>query len=322
MKKTSKLNPYKVILEKCLAVRSGETVLIVTDKKKRPIANALLEEAKEIAKEVGLVEIEERKFDGQEPPEFVSAVMKKCNVAFLVTSKSLTNTNARRQASEIGVRVASLPGVTEQTLTRAILTDYDYIDRLNKKVMELLLRAESVTVQAPKGTSIKFRVDPNRPLINDNGLFQGEGVFGSLPAGEVYLAPIEGTAEGVIVVDGSCLDEVVDKPIKMGVKAGRAENITGGKTAKKLLEALTPFGQESFSLGEFGIGTNPKAKLTGSKLEDNKVIGTCHFGLGNNLAAGGKVYAKSHVDSVIKNPTIMFDKKKIMLNGKFLLGKI
>jgi len=322
MAKSSKLSPYKIILQKCLGVRSGETVLIITDKKKKPIANSLLEEAKEVAKEVGLIEIEERKFDGEEPPEYVSAAMKKCNVAFLVTSKSLTSSNARRQASEIGVRVASLPGVTDQSLTRAILTDYDYIDKLNKKIMELLLRTETVTVQTSKGTSIKFKVDANRPLVNDNGLFQGEGAFGNLPAGEVHFAPIESTIEGTIIVDGSTLDEFVDKPIKLEVKAGHVENVTGNKTAKKLSDVLTPFGKEAFNVGEFGIGTNPKAKLTGSKLEDNKVIGTCHFGLGNNLASGGKVYAKVHTDCVLRNPTISFDKKKIMLNGKFLLGKV
>ena len=322
MKSGGKLNPYKIILEKCLAVRSGETVLIVTDKKKRPIANAILEQAKEIAKEVGLVEIGERKVDGEEPPEFVSAVMKKCNVAFLVTSKSMTHTNARRQASEIGVRIASMPGVTDQLIARSIAVDYDYIDRLNKKISELLLKTEIVTVQSAKGTNMKFKVDQNRPIMSDNGLFQGEGAYGNLPAGEVYLAPVEATAEGVIVVDGSVLDELVDKPVRMDVKNALASNITGGKTAKNVIDTLAPYGRESFVVGEFGIGTNPKAKLTGNTLEDEKVIGTCHFGLGNNLSAGGRAFAKTHIDCVIRKPTILFDKKKVMQNGNFLLGKV
>ncbi len=322
MAKSSKTNPFRIILEKCLAVRSGETVLIVTDKKKKPIATAIAEEARTIAKEVGVVEIEERTVDGEEPPEFVSAVLKKCNVAFLVTNKSLTHTNARRQASEIGVRIASLPGINDKTLARAVLTDYDYIDRLNKKIMNMLIRASSITVTSPRGTKISFKLDMNRPFMNDNGLIHTEGGFGNLPAGETYLAPIEGTAEGVIVVDGSMIGEVVDKPVKLDVKAGYITNVTGGKTAKKLLDTLTPLGRESFNLGEFGIGTNPKAKLTGNVLEDEKVIGTCHFALGNNISAGGRIYAKSHVDFILKKPTILVDKKKIMLNGRFLLGKI
>ncbi len=322
MPKTSKNNPYRIILEKCLAVRPGETILIVTDKKKRPIANALLEEAKQIAKEVGLVEIEERQSDGQEPPEFVSSVLKKCNVAFLVTTKSLTHTNARRQACEIGVRVASLPGITEQVLARSIATDYDYIDRLNKKISSLLLKAASITVTSPRGTKLSFKIDANRPIMNDNGLFTGEGAFGNLPSGEVYLAPIEGSSNGVISVDGSVMDNKVDKPVKMEVKDGYAANITGGKSAKRLTEALAPFGKESLNIAEFGIGTNPRAKFTGYVLEDIKVVGTCHIGLGNSLSAGGRVYAKTHVDCTIIRPTILFDKKKIMHNGKFLLGKI
>ncbi len=317
-----KLTPYRIILEKCLGIRSGETVLIVTDRKKRPIANALLEEARKMAKEVGLVEIEERSVDGEEPPEFIASVMRKCNVAILVTSKSLTHTNARRQASEIGVRVASLPGITDKLISRAIPVDYDFIDRLNKKLTSLLIKTSTITVQSPKGTNIKFRIDPARPVISDNGLLRTEGAFGNLPAGEVFLSPPEGTSEGVIVIDGSILDEIVDKPIKIEVKGGYATAITGGKTAKRLLDTITPLGKESFNIAEFGIGTNPKAKITGNVLEDEKVIGTCHIALGNSLSVGGRAYAKSHIDCVIRNPTVLFDKKKVIHRGKFLLGKI
>ncbi len=322
MQKSNKNSPYRIMLERCLGVRSGETVLIITDKKKKPIANALLDEAKQIAKEAGLIEIEERAADGTEPPEFVSSALKKCNVAFLVTSKSLTHTNARRQACEIGVRVASLPGITDQVILRAIATDYDYIDRLNKKISSLLLKTSSITMTSPKGTKLSFKIDPNRPIMNDNGLFTAEGAFGNLPAGEVYLAPIEGSSSGIIVIDGSTVEGKVDKPIKMEVKEGYATNITGGKTAKKLLETLTPLGKDPFNIAEFGMGTNPKAKLTGNVLEDIKVIGACHIGLGNSLSAGGRVYAKTHVDGSILRPTVLFDRKKIMHNGKFLLGKI
>lgn len=322
MAKTGKSSPYRIILEKCLGVRSGETVLIVTDRKKRPIANQLLEEAKQIAKEVGLVEIEERSADGQEPPEFVSAILKKCNVAFLVTSKSLTHTNARRQACEIGVRIASLPGVTDQVILRSIATDYDYINRLNQKISSLLLKTSSITITSPKGAKLSFRIDANRPIMNDNGLFTNEGSFGNLPSGEVYLAPIEGSSAGTLVIDGSIGEGRVDKPVKIEVKDGYASNITGGKTAKNLTDTFASLGKDATNIAEFGIGTNPKAKLTGNVPEDIKVIGTCHIGLGNSLSAGGRVYSKSHLDGTILKPTIFFDKKKIMQNGKFLLGKI
>ena len=322
MGKGGKLTPYRLMLEKCLGVRSGETVLIVTDKKKRSIANAILEEARQMAKEVGLVEIDERRFDGEEPPEFVSAMLKKCNVAFLVTTKSLTHTNARRQACEIGVRIASLPGITDQIISRSVVVDYDFIDNLNKKIIGLLLKTNTVTIHTSRGTNVKFKVDPNRPIVSDSGLLRTEGSFGNLPAGETLLAPIEGTAEGVVVVDGSILDEAVDKPVKLEVKAGYVTSITGGRTAKRLTDTITPLGRESFNFGEFGIGTNPKARITGNILEDEKVIGACHIALGNSIAIGGRVYAKSHFGGVIKNPTVWFDKKKVMDKGKLLLGKI
>jgi len=67
-----------------------------------------------------------------------------------------------------------------------------------------------------------------------------------------------------------------------------------------------------------GVGTNPKAKITGNVLEDEKVFGTAHIALGNNTAFEGKVDVPVHVDGVFTKPTIFLDKKKIIEKGVFL----
>ena len=108
-------------------------------------------------------------------------------------------------------------------------------------------------------------------------------------------------------------------PIKISVKNGYAYEIMGKSDAKKLLRAIKPLGKSAFNIAEFGIGTNPKAKITGNILEDEKVIGTCHVALGNSTGLGGKIYAKCHLDGIMTKPTIYFDKKCIMHNGKFLI---
>ncbi len=107
--------------------------------------------------------------------------------------------------------------------------------------------------------------------------------------------------------------------IKIEVKNGFATGITGGKSAKKLVKMLAPFGRKGRNIAEIGIGTNDKAKLSGLILEDEKVLGTAHIALGNNLSMGGNVSVGIHLDGVIKKPDIWFDNKQIMKKGKLLV---
>jgi leucyl aminopeptidase (aminopeptidase T) len=68
-------------------------------------------------------------------------------------------------------------------------------------------------------------------------------------------------------------------------------------------------------LGEFGIGLNPNAKLTGYMLEDEGVLGTCHLGIGSNLSFGGLNDVPFHLDHIIRDATITVDGKVIVDGG-------
>ena len=56
------------------------------------------------------------------------------------------------------------------------------------------------------------------------------------------------------------------------------------------------------NLGELGIGLNPKARIVGNILEDEKVFETCHIALGSNYDEDAK--AMIHLDGIIYKPTI------------------
>ena len=77
--------------------------------------------------------------------------------------------------------------------------------------------------------------------------------------------------------------------------------------------------KNAFNIAELGIGTNPAAKITGHVLEDEKVRGTCHIALGNNVFYGAKINVPLHLDGIIKKPTIYLDSRMIMENGKLLI---
>ena len=115
------------------------------------------------------------------------------------------------------------------------------------------------------------------------------------------------------------IGRVKGSKIRIEVKDGFATRISGGATAKKLSRMLDSVGKNARNIAEFGIGTNDSVKLSGILLEDEKVMGTVHIALGNNISMGGSVNVPIHLDGVIKEPTVSMDGKVIMRSGKLLI---
>jgi leucyl aminopeptidase (aminopeptidase T) len=177
----------------------------------------------------------------------------------------------------------------------------------------------TIRVTAPGGTDITMPIAGREPHAS-SGLFREKGQWGNLPTGEAYLAPVEGVSNGVVVVDGSMAGVgMVDQPIRIVVKDGYATEITGGESAAKLVGLLEPHGLDARTVAEFGIGTNDRAILTGVILEDEKVMGTIHIAFGDNKSMGGSVRVASHLDGLITSPSVWFDDRQIMKDGRILV---
>ena len=320
--KLSKLDTASVIaIRDCMGAKKNESVLVITDENKREIGYSLFENAKRLGHQSLLVEMKAGKINGEEPLESVAELMKKFDVVFVPTTKSITHTDARRNASAKGVRVATFPGITKEIMIRGMNADYNAISKRSIKLKKILEKGKQIKVTAPAGTDITFDI-AGRTAIASKGLFQKKGESGNLPTGETFLAPVEGTANGVFVADGSFagLGLMKNTKVKVEVKNGFATKITGGKPAQKLNAMLDEVGRRARNIAEFGIGTNDSAKLSGVLLEDEKVMGTVHIALGNNVTMGGTFNVPIHVDGVIKKPTVWMDGKLLMKDGKLLVA--
>ncbi len=313
------LSAAVVAVRDCMGARPGEGVLVVTDEPLRPIGYALWQAAKDLGHEVLLVEMLPRATNGAEPPDEVAALMARTHLVLCPTSKSLTHTDARRAASAAGARVATLPGVTEEIMVRCMNADYHRIADRTRRICDLLATTRVVRVAAPAGTDITMPIAGRTPHAS-SGLFHENGQWGNLPTGEAYLAPLEGKSQGVVVVDGSMAGVgVTREPIRIAVRDGYATEITGGREADALRALLEPHGGDGRNVAEFGIGTNDRAILTGVILEDEKVMGTIHIAFGDNKSMGGSVRVASHLDGLVKQPTVWFDDRKVMEAGRLLI---
>ncbi len=320
--KITKLDTASIIaIRDCMGTKENESVLVITDENKREIGYSLFENAKRLGHQSLLVEMKAGKINGEEPHEAVAELMKKFDVVLVPTTKSITHTDARRNASAKGVRVATFPGITKEIMIRGMNADYNAISKRSIKLKKILEKGKQIKVTAPAGTDITFDI-AGRTAIASKGLFHKKGESGNLPTGETFLAPVEGTANGVFVADGSFagLGLMKNTKIKVEVKNGFATRITGGKSAQKLNSMLDEVGKRARNIAEFGIGTNDSAKLSGVLLEDEKVMGTVHIALGNNVTMGGTFNVPIHVDGVIKKPTVWMDGKLLMKDGKLLVA--
>jgi leucyl aminopeptidase (aminopeptidase T) len=188
----------------------------------------------------------------------------------------------------------------------------------SQRLSDIFSAANTVSVKTSLGTDITFSVSGMKGYV-DSGLYTRKGTWGNIPAGEASVGPREGTAEGCIVVDWSMstIGRLIG-PLHMDVKKGRAVDIRG-KQADMLIERLKPFGDQAFTVAELGLGTNDCAQLCGLTLEDEKVLGTVHLALGNNISFGGSISVPIHLDGVLTHPTLFLDGNLIMEQGRLVI---
>lgn len=308
-----------VALRDYLGLGENETLLIITDEEEREIGKVLYYAGKELCREAIYLEMKARQVNGEEPPPQVAELMKQFDVVVCPTSKSLTHTNARREAVKSGVRIATMPGISKGTMLRCLSADSQKIINITNRVRDALEGGKEIRVITKKGTDVKMNID-GRKIIPSTGVLRNKGESGNLPSGEVYLAPQEGTTNGKIIFDGSMAGVgLLKNPIKVLIENGYIMKITGKSEAKKFKKLLDSVGKEARAVAEFGIGTNYKAKIIGQVLEDEKVLGTIHIAFGNNVSMGGSINVPIHLDGIVKKPTVLIDDLVIMDEGKLLI---
>lgn len=301
-----------------MGIQPGEDVLVVSNPVTEEIGALMRIEAQGEGADATLAVISERESAAAEPPRAVAAAMAAADVVLAPTIQSLSHTEARKVASEAGVRIGSLPGVTEEMLGRLMTGDLEEIRRRGWALVSALNRASQARITCPHGSDLRINLE-GRAGVVDGGELGNRGAFGNLPCGEGFVAPvIEGT-EGVLVVDGSIAEVgLLDTPTALTVREGRLVEATG-PDGSRLMELLTAHGEEATSVAELGIGTNEEAELTGKILEDEKILGTCHVAFGASAAIGGTVQVPVHLDCVVLEPTIEIDDETVVRGGELLV---
>jgi len=307
--------PIRSALKDCLRIRQKESVLVITDDPIHETGLEFYREAKYFSKHVHLLMIPEIKTSHLEPHQNIAEMMSQADIVILITSRSLSHTRARRKACKNGTRIVSLPGITAESLTRTLNGNYKQLVSLSRKIADILTIGKTAHLTSKAGTDLYFSLARVRGHA-DTGMVHDPGCFSNLPAGEGCAGPTQGSANGILIVDGSFPGVgKINTHVRMTVKNGYVIRISGNSDAEKIRQLLRPFGRSGKCVAELGIGTNPHAKFTGFTLEDEKVKGSVHVALGNNISFDGKNDVPCHFDAVLQSPTLVIDGITIVKDG-------
>ncbi|MDP2276638.1 MAG: aminopeptidase [Nitrospirota bacterium] len=246
------------------------------------------------------------------------------NVVVALSNYSTSHTRFRDFLTRLcKTRYASMPLFDAAMLEGAMNVNWRLIDKRTRSIARIVNKAEAVEIKTPNGTSISFS-KKGRKAGADTGILTAPGAFGNLPAGEVYLAPVEGTAEGRLVLEFAPTRQL-KSPVALTVKNGFVEEVSGDDEYAGYLRAKLSERRENANIAELGIGTNDMAKRPDNILESEKILGTIHIALGDNSSFGGNVCTPFHQDFVFFKPTLtLIDKngKKALLmkDGKFTIS--
>lgn len=307
------------VMRQCAALNPGEKVVIATDTNKFRIAEVLAAAAIAEGGIPIVVMIPPTGAHGAQPPSPLVAALKESNVYVFATTYNLQHTDARIEALKAGSRGTTMPQVTEDLLiTGGILADFEACDRAGRALGQILEKTEVVRIRTASGTDVRGQVKGRR-VVYETGLFRNPGQYAALPDSEINISPIEGTAEGTVIVDVRLGPVGVTRhePATVYLKDGEVRKIEGGPLADAFWELLSRWNDRTaFNVAEFAMGLNPAARLYTTFLEDEGYLGNGHLGIGSSYAMGGKIKAPLHVDVIFRDAVIEFDGRVVYDRGQ------
>lgn len=292
-----------------LHLREKDKMLVVMDEDKRRIGNAFMEAGSRIGADAEFYVLKGRRPFLDLPQDLQKIICGRdviINIFNAIPEETPFRISLIKVETDVGAKVGHAPGITESMMTEGPMTaDYQRVSDVAYSLMRAFRNAVKTHITAPSGTDIVLNIS-GRDFDTDVSIEKGR--IGNLPSGEIWCAPLEKGADGVVVCDGSVGNlGQTPSPLTIEVIGGRIQSIKGdNQSFVDQVNELVHMDEMASVIGELGIGVNPKARITGNLLEDEKAGRTAHIAFGNNEnMPGGKNTSKTHRDFLFHSPTIM-----------------
>lgn len=224
-------------------------------------------------------------------------------------------------------RYEMTPEDLAKTFWGGVNVDYTDLQARGAQVTAALSSGNELQIKDSAGTDLKVRVQGRTYGVSD-GIISAEdmkkgpaGMNIYLPAGEVYVTPVPGTAEGKVVSKTEYYQGLEINNLTLTFAAGKLTSISGsGPGFEKMKAAYDAAGdgKDLFAVVDFGI--NPNVKLpANSKIATWVPAGTVTVGVGNNAWAGGDNKTAYGYFVSLPGTTVTLDGKPVVEAGQLKL---
>ncbi|CUJ52908.1 hypothetical protein IB257_01795 [Achromobacter sp. ACM03] len=312
-----KLKNARKVVSQLGAAKPGMEVLVLYDLHTHHNVEPLAIAVDEAGAGLHLLQIAGSARHGRQLSPVVAQAMQAADLVIALTRANAAHTDARQQATRAGVGVIVLPEshLPDFFLAEGWDCDFDALRPQIQGLADALTRADTARVTSELGTDVTMSIAGRRGRA-----LHGFANTTDISAGyclESSLAPVEGTAEGVIVVNASIpgVSLIRDEPVRIHMEKGMAVAIEGGAVARQFRDLLASFNDPLvYNLGELGVGMNPRCQLDGTMLSDESVYGSIQLALGTSAYIGGTVKAAAHYDTIVTDATLELD-GRVVLKG-------
>lgn len=222
---------------------------------------------------------------------------------------------------------ARLYGVEQEELAEifwnGVAVDYQQLQAAGEALRAILHDGKEVHITHPDGTDLKANIQDRQIFISDgiissDDMKQGNaGCLVWLPAGEVYVSPVPGTAEGVVMVDRQFFQGEEIRGLKLTFKEGKLVSMTAKSGLEPLKAIYDAQGPCKDVLSVIDLGINPNVHLVpDSRMVAWMAAGMVTVGIGDNTWAGGENNSPFEFYNHLSGATLTVDGKVIVEKGK------
>ncbi len=315
-----------VIIRHLLAVQPDEEVVLVGDPDTDiEMLHALAGVVQSVGAEYNIVLMPSRELQNSlTMTRFIEKGMEAADVFIGLTAASgaaCYSPVIGRLRKETGLRQLSMVLRDLDIWTKGGATaDYHAMYAEAERLQNAWSEATQIHLTSSAGTDLRAELGQSEPFI-ECGFANKPGAEAAFSDGEVSLGPNQGSAEGVVVIDGpSAYIGQPATPLKLTFKAGRLVDIDGDIRAARALRDIVDRVKDADNFAEIGIGLNPACRRQGKFEEEKKAYGTVHIALGRNTGPyGGDVRAEIHIDMVFYNGTVETNQGFLLKDGKVMV---
>jgi leucyl aminopeptidase (aminopeptidase T) len=173
----------------------------------------------------------------------------------------------------------------------------------------------------PNGTDLEVGIEGRPAYLSDGVIDEADLAKGPagrsvwLPAGEVYVTPLPGTARGKVVVDRTFVEGQEVEDLTLDFQDGRVTSMTAASGLDRLKAIYDVADDAKAEFAYVDIGLNPSLAANKDRMRSWTPAGMVTIGIGNNTWAGGENSSNFGWNGHLAGATVTIDGEPVVEGG-------